>query len=85
MHSAGQMILTKITMAGAFLWSVAHAAETEVADRPRQPVNYAGRVAERTADNVRKPSVLAQLHAKQAERSAEPQKSQKRKSHDMEL
>ena len=62
-----------------------NAAETEVADRPRQPVNYAGRVAERTADNVRKPSVLAQLHAKQAERSAEPQKSQKRKSHDMEL
>ena len=61
------------------------AAETEVADRPRQPVNYAGRVAERTADNVRKPSVLAQLHVKQAERSAEPQKSQKRKSHDMEL
>ena len=61
------------------------AAETEVADRPRQPVNYAGRVAERTADNVRKPSVLAQLHAKQAERSAEPQKFQKRKSHDMEL
>ena len=61
------------------------AAETEVADRPRQPVNYAGRVAERTADNVRKTSVLAQLHAKQAERSAEPQKSQKRKSHDMEL
>lgn len=61
------------------------AAETEVADRPRQPVNYAGRVAERTADNVRKPSVLAQLHAKQAEHSAEPQKSQKRKSHDMEL
>lgn len=61
------------------------AAETEVADRPRQPVNYAGRVAERTADNARKPSVLAQLHAKQAERSAEPQKSQKRKSHDMEL
>ncbi len=61
------------------------AAETEVADRPRQPVNYAGRVAERTADNVRKPSVLAQLHAKQAERSAEPQKSLKRKSHDMEL
>lgn len=59
--------------------------ETEVADRPRQPVNYAGRVAERTADNVRKPSVLAQLHAKQAERTAEPQKSQKRKSHDMEL
>ena len=40
------------------------AAETEVADKPRQPVNYAGRVAER---------------------SAEPQKSQKRKSHDMEL
>ena len=61
------------------------AAETEVADKPRQPVNYAGRVAERTADNVRKPSVLAQLHAKQAERTAEPQKSQKRKSHDMEL
>ena len=61
------------------------AAETEVADRPRQPVNYAGRVAERTADNVRKSSVLAQLHAKQAERSAEPQKFPKRKSHDMEL
>ena len=60
------------------------AAETEVADRPRQPVNYAGRVAERTADNVRKPSVLAQLHAKQAECSAEPQKFQKRKSHNME-
>ena len=60
------------------------AAEIEVADRPRQPVNYAGRVAERTADNVRKPSVLAQLHAKQAERSAEPQKFQKRKSHNME-
>ena len=57
------------------------AAETEVADKPRQPVNYAGRVAECTADNVRKPSVLAQLHAKQAE----PQKSLKRKSHDMEL
>ena len=61
------------------------AAETEVADKPRQPVNYAGRVAERSADNVRKPSVLAQLHAKQAERTAEPQKSQKRKSYDMEL
>ena len=61
------------------------AAEIEVADRPRQPVNYAGRVAERTADNVRKPSVLAQLHAKQAERSAEPQKFPKRKSHNMEL
>lgn len=61
------------------------AAETEVADKPRQPVNYAGRVAERTADNVRKPSVLVQLHAKQAERTAEPQKSQKRKSYDMEL
>ena len=61
------------------------AAETEVADRPRQPVNYAGRVAERTADNVRKPSVLAQLHAKQAERSAESQNLPKRKSHDMEL
>lgn len=44
-----------------------------------------GRVAERTADNVRKPSVLAQLHAKQAERSAEPQKFPKRKSHEMEL
>ena len=61
------------------------AAETEVADRPRQPVNYAGRVAERTADDVRKPSVLTRLHAKQAERTAEPQKSQKRKSHNMEL
>ena len=61
------------------------ATETEVADRPRQPVNYAGRVAERSADNVRKPSVLAQLHAKQAERTAEPPKPQKRKSHDMEL
>ena len=60
-------------------------AETEVADKPRQPVNYAGRVAERTVDNVRKSSVLAQLHAKQAERTAEPQKPQKRKSHDMEL
>ena len=57
------------------------ATETEVADKPRQPVNYAGRVAECTADNVRKSSVLAQLHAKQAE----PQKSLKRKSHDMEL
>ena len=55
------------------------------ADKPRQPVNYAGRVAERTVDNVRKPSVLAQLHAKRAERTAEPQKSQKRKSHNMEL
>ena len=61
------------------------AAETEVADKPRQPVNYAGRVAERTADDVRKPSVLAHLHAKQVERSVEPQKSQKRKSHDMKL
>ena len=61
------------------------AAETEVADRPRQPVNYADRVAERTADNVRKPSVLAQLHAKQAERSAESQNLPKRKSHNMEL
>lgn len=61
------------------------AAETEVADRPRQPANYVGRVAECTADNVRKPSVLAHLHAKQAERSAEPQKFQKRKSHNMEL
>ena len=61
------------------------AAETEVADRPRHPVNYAGRVAERTADNVRKPSVLAQLHAKQAERSAESQNLPKRKSHNMEL
>ena len=60
-------------------------AETEVADKPRQPVNYAGRVAERTADNMRKPSVLVQLHAKQAERTAEPQKFQKRKSHDIEL
>ena len=61
------------------------AAEIEVADRPRQPVNYAGRVAERTADKVHKPSVLSQFHAKQAERSAEPQKFQKRKSHNMEL
>ena len=61
------------------------AAETEVADKPRQPVNYAGRVAERTADNVRKPSVLAQLNAKQAERSAESQNLPKRKSHNMEL
>ena len=42
------------------------ATETEVADKPRQPVNYAGRVAECTADNVRKSSVLAQLHAKQS-------------------
>ena len=55
------------------------AAETEVADRPRQPVNYAGRVAERTADNVRKPSVLAQLHAKQAERSAESQNGSRKR------
>ena len=62
-----------------------YAAEIEVADRPRQPVNYAGRAAERSADSVRKPSVLAQLHAKQAERTAEPQKTQKRKNHDMEL
>ena len=62
-----------------------YAAETEVADRPRQPVNYAGRIAERTADNARKPSVLAHLHAKQVERNVEPQKSQKRKSHEMEL
>ena len=61
------------------------AAETEVADKPRQPANYAGRIAERTADNMRKPSVLVQLHAKQAERTAEPQKFQKRKSHNMEL
>ena len=61
------------------------AAETEVADKPRQPVNYAGRVAERTADNLRKLSVLAQLHAKQVERSVESQKFPKRKSHDMEL
>ena len=60
-------------------------AETEVADGPRQPVNYAGCVAERSADSVRKPSVLAQLQAKQAERTAEPQKHQKRKNHDMEL
>ena len=65
--------------------TIEYAAETEVADKPRQPVNYAGRVAEHTADNVRKPSVLVQLHAKQAERTAEPQKSQKRKSYDMEL
>lgn len=48
-------------------------------------ITHGGRVAERTADNVRKPSVLAQLHAKQAERSAEPQKFPKRKSHEMEL
>ncbi len=61
------------------------APEIESADQPRQPVSYAGRFVERTADNVRKPSVLAQLHAKQAERTAEPQKYQKRKSHDMEL
>ena len=66
-------------------WAIWDAAETEVADKPRQPVNYAGRGAERTADNVRKPSVLAQLHAKQAERSAESQNLPKRKSHNMEL
>ena len=36
-------------------------------------------------DGSDKPSVLSQFHAKQAERSAEPQKFQKRKSHNMEL
>ena len=39
---------------------------------------------ERSADSVKRPSILAQLHEKQAERMAEP-KPQKKKSHDMEL
>ena len=38
---------------------------------------------ERSADCVKRPSVLAQLHEKQAERMAEPKP--KKKSHDMEL
>ena len=42
------------------------------------------REIERSADSVRRPSILAQLHEKQAERMAEP-KPQKKKSHDMEL
>ena len=42
------------------------------------------REIERSADNVKRPSILAQLHEKQAERMAEP-KQQKKKSHDMEL
>ena len=42
------------------------------------------REIERSADNVKRPSILAQLHEKQAERMAEP-KPQKKKSHDMEL
>ena len=49
-----------------------------------QPVSYAGRAVERTADNVRKPSVLAQLQAKQAERTAESI-PQKKKSYDIAL
>ena len=60
------------------------AAETEVANRPCQPVSYVGNVVEHTADNVRKPSVLAQLHAKQAEHTAEPM-PQKKKSYDIAL
>ena len=42
------------------------------------------REIERSADGVKRPSILAQLHEKQAERMAEP-KPQKKKSHDMEL
>ena len=42
------------------------------------------REIERSADRVKRPSILAQLHEKQAERMAEP-KPQKKKSHDMEL
>ena len=42
------------------------------------------REIERSADSVKRPSILAQLHEKQAERMAEP-KMQKKKSHDMEL
>lgn len=60
------------------------APEIESADQPRQPVSYAGRFVERTADSVQKPSVLAQLHAKQAERTAEPM-PQKKKSYDIAL
>ena len=42
------------------------------------------REIERSADSVKRPSILAQLHEKQAERMAEP-KPQTKKSHDMEL
>ena len=42
------------------------------------------REIERSADSVKRPSIIAQLHEKQAERMAEP-KPQKKKSHDMEL
>ena len=42
------------------------------------------REIERSADSVKRPSILAQLHEKQAERMAEP-KPQKKKSHDIEL
>ena len=42
------------------------------------------REIERSADSVKRPSILAQLHEKQAERMAEP-KPQKKKSYDMEL
>ena len=42
------------------------------------------REIERSADSVKRPSILAQLHEKQAERTSEP-KPQKKKSHDMEL
>ena len=42
------------------------------------------REIERSADSVKRPSILAQLHEKQAERIAEP-KPQKKKSHGMEL
>ena len=42
------------------------------------------REIERSADSVKRPSILAQLYEKQAERMAEP-KPQKKKSHDMEL
>ena len=42
------------------------------------------REIEQSADSVKRPSIIAQLHEKQAERMAEP-KPQKKKSHDMEL
>ena len=42
------------------------------------------REIERSADSVKRPSILTQLHEKQAERMTEP-KPQKKKSHDMEL
>ena len=51
--------------------------EVRRADAPKREI-------ERSADSVKRPSILAQLHEKQAERMAEP-KTQKKKSHDMEL